>query len=279
MNYVYKIDSDELTVKLDEGARYEIGAEEILSQRFGDLTETKDWFKEGFSIEKSSRFYDLKKLYSATENAIKNIIENLDLNTQLDGFTLEKYHEYVGNELHAEVVQKTKRLFPDDLNIDTQKIVEEFGKYFGTKLTFSDPITGQEQWMIARINRPRSNDYNTVHKDIYESFDEYSDIPRMVNIWIPLSGVTESNSLPIASKSHLLSEDLIVRSKAGSKMNGIPYSVASIKSWDGRSMLSRAILDADDVLIFSSHLIHGLAVNNSDDITRISFEFRLYEDS
>lgn len=62
-------------------------------------------------------------------------------------------------------------------------------------------------------------------------------------------------------------------------MNGTAYSVASIKSWDRKSSLSRADLNKDDVLIFSSHLIHGLAVNKSENTTRMSFEFRLYEET
>jgi hypothetical protein len=279
MNYSYKIDNDDVIVEFDEDARFKVGNKEILTQRFGDLTQTKDWFNEGFAIEKSSRFYDAKILYSATQNTIENIIQDLDPCLHLNGFSLENYHTFVSEELHSEVLKKTRRLFPENLDLDVHKILEEFSNYFGTNLTFLNPITGKEQWMIARINRAGSLDYNTAHKDVYEVFDKYNDIPRMVNVWIPLSGVNKLNSLPIVPKSHLLSEHLIKRTSAGSTMNGMPYSVASIKNWDGSATLSRVELNKDDVLIFSSHLIHGLAVNKSEDITRISFEFRLYEKS
>ncbi|WP_443641936.1 phytanoyl-CoA dioxygenase family protein [Candidatus Njordibacter sp. Uisw_039] len=279
MKHSFKVDNEKLLVELDEDEKFEFGNKEILTQRFGDLTETKYWFDKGFSITKSSRFYDAEKLYSATQKAIKNIIYNLDPGLNLSEFSLENYHTFVSEELHSSVLKKTRRLFPENLDLDVHKILEEFSNYFGTNLTFLNPITGKQQWMIARINRAGSLDYNTAHKDVYEVFDKYNDIPRMVNVWIPLSGVNKLNSLPIVPKSHLLSEHLIKRTLAGSTMNGVPYSVASIKNWDGSATLSRVELNKDDVLIFSSHLIHGLAVNKSEDITRISFEFRLYEKS
>ena len=278
MSHIYLIDKDEMTISLDDNSIYEGGNSEILIERFGDLTSDQKWFKEGFTTEKSSKFFDAEILYHATEDAVKKIIRNLDSGIELDDFTLEKYHNYISEELHSEVIKKTKRLFPEDLDIETKDILERFSEYFKTKLSFTNPITHDTQWMIARINRPRSNNYNTAHKDIYEIFDEHSVIPKMVNVWVPLCGVTNLNSLPIVPQSHLLSEDVVVRSKAGSTINGIAYSVASIKSWGGSSTLNRVDIKSDELLVFSSHLIHGLAYNSENDVTRISFEFRLYEE-
>ena len=51
----------------------------------------------------------------------------------------------------------------------------------------------------------------------------------------------------------------------------------SIKSWGESTSLERVPIKSNELLIFSSHLIHGIAHNPNDDITRISFEFRLYE--
>ena len=97
-----------------------------------------------------------------------------------------------------------------------------------------------------------------------------------VLIWIPLIGVTEKNTLPIAPRSHLLPESKILRTKAGSTINGVNYSVNSIKSWADSSSLTKIPLQQDEILIFSSHLIHGLAINHEEDMTRMLFEFRLY---
>lgn len=278
MNHSYIVNNKKFTVSLGENYKYEPGNSEILVEKFGDLTKDKDWFEEGFSIENSLSFYNRDELYESTRIAIKRIVNNLSPATQLSDFTLEQYHQYVPNELHPEVIKKTRRLFPEDLGINTNKIVECFSEYFQTRLSFSNPVTGATQWMIARINRPRSNNYNTVHKDIYEVFDEFRVIPKMVNIWIPLCGVIDSNSLPIVPKSHLLPENTIVRTKAGSVLNGVNYSVASIKSWNKSVNLQKVQIKPNELLIFSSHLIHGLAFNSRENTTRVSFEFRLYEE-
>jgi hypothetical protein len=68
-----------------------------------------------------------------------------------------------------------------------------------------------------------------------------------------------------------------MRSKAGSEMNSLKFSVNSILNWNGQSKLTKAITKPNNFLIFSSHLIHGLAFNDNEDQTRVSFEFRLYE--
>ena len=101
----------------------------------------------------------------------------------------------------------------------------------------------------------------------------------MINVWVPLIGVTDKNMLPIVPKSHLLPESKVMRTKAGATVNGIKYSVNSIKSWDDSSSLTKIPLEKDEILIFSSHLIHGLAMNYEEDITRVSFEFRLYAEA
>ena len=169
-----------------------------------------------------------------------------------------------------------RRLHPQHLSIDTDQILQRFSQYFGKNLVFTNPITGNEHWMIARINRPRSSDFNTAHKDIYEVFDKFQKIPQMINVWIPLVGVTKKNTLPIVPKSHLLPESKVMRTKAGATVNGIKYSVNSIKSWNDSSSLTKIPMGQDEILIFSSHLIHGLAMNHEEDITRVSFEFRLF---
>ena len=135
------------------------------------------------------------------------------------------------------------------------------------------------QWIIVRINRPNSIGYNPVHKDIYESYDSLGEIPRMINVWIPICGVEGRTGLPIAPGSHLVPEDQISRTKAGSVIEGQRYSVNCIQTWGDSVTLKTMTPSYGDMLVFSSHLIHGLAKNYHADTTRISLEFRLYEQS
>lgn len=275
MRHSYKIDGDEINVNI-EPDEYSVGQVENLSQNFDDLAKRKDWYDEGFAIEKAESFFDIFKLRKATESALKEIISELDNSIDLTNFKMENYHQFVTDDMHLEVIQKARRLYPRDISINVDEILQRFSDYFERKLSFANPVSGTEQWMIARLNRPKSNDFNTAHKDVYEGFDKYKKIPQMINIWVPLVGVTSKNSLPVAPRSHLLPENKIFRTKAGSTVNGVKYSVNSIKSWANDSSLTRLPLQQDEILIFSSHLIHGLAVNTEEEMTRISFEFRLY---
>lgn len=275
MKHSYEIDGNiiDLTIEPEE---YSVGQEINLSHYFYDLAQKKDWYDDGFAIEKTKSFFNIFELRKATESSLKEIISGLDASVDLTDFKLENYHQFVTDSTHLKVIQKSRRLYPKNLSIDVDEILQRFSDYFERRLSFKNPVSGTEQWMIARLNRPESNDFNTAHKDVYEVFDKYQKIPQMINIWVPLVGVTEKNSLPVVPRSHLLPENKILRTTAGSTVNGVKYSVNSIKSWADDSSLTRVPIQLDEIFIFSSHLIHGLAVNTEEDITRISFEFRLY---
>lgn len=278
MKHTYMINNDafEVTIQPNE---YSSGKSLNLSEKFDDLAQEKHWYDEGYTIEKSSDFFNICELQNATELAVRQIISELDGSINLTNFKLERYHQFVSDDLHLKIMQKVRRLHPQHLSIDIDQILRKFSQYFGKNLMFKNPVTGEQQWMIARINRPKSKDFNTAHKDVYEIFDKFQKIPQMINVWVPLIGVTKKNTLPVVPMSHLLPESKVLRTKAGSTVNGIKYSVNSIKSWDDSSSLTKIPLEQDEILIFSSHLIHGLAMNNEEDTTRVSFEFRLYAEA
>ena len=114
-------------------------------------------------------------------------------------------------------------------------------------------------------------------KDIYEGVDNHSYIPQFLNFWIPIAGVTNRTSLPIAPKSHKLNENTILRTFEGGFLEGNKYRVRMIKSWNGGNELYRSKVKYGEVLMFSGHLIHGMGVNNEEDITRVALEFRLFK--
>lgn len=278
MKHTYLINNKafEVTIQPNE---YSSGQSINLSEYFADLAQEKHWYDKGYTIEKSADFFNIHELQNATQLAVRQIISELDGSINLTNFKLDRYHQFVSDDLHLKIIQKLRRLYPQDLSIDIDQILQKFSHYFGKRLVFKNPLSGAQQWMIARINRPKSNDFNTAHKDVYEIFDKFQKIPQMINVWVPLIGVTEKNMLPIVPKSHLLPESKVMRTKAGATVNGIKYSVNSIKSWDDSSSLTKIPLEQDEILIFSSHLIHGLAMNQEEDMTRVSFEFRLYAET
>ena len=190
-------------------------------------------------------------------------------------FILEEYHRHC-EEGHYRIVQKTRDLFPCDFKFDTKVIVEKLGALLGLELTDIDPDTNKKLHIILRINRPNSTDYNPPHKDIYQQYDESGIVPKCVNFWIPICGVNKDSTLPLAVGSHLLSEDKIFRSFDGGFVNGKAYNVRSVLHWGGDVRLTLPQVNDQQVLVFSSHLVHGCAINHQKDTTRIALEFRLF---
>ncbi|MFM8941201.1 MAG: hypothetical protein ACKOEY_14660 [Phenylobacterium sp.] len=277
MEHEYRIDGRSFPVSIDEASFLQWGAPEILSERFRGLADPMAWRESGYAVLAAKGFYDIDKVYAATSEAVRRIILEIKGEADLSAFRLERYHDFVTGPEHAQIIARTRRLFPADLGFDVGAVVEAFGQYLGTRLGFRNPVTGAEQWMIARINRPGSQDYNPVHKDIYESYDRFGRIARMINVWIPVCGVQGGSGLPVAPGSHRIPEDRVLRTRTGGMMNGLQYSVNCIAEWDGLRELETINPGREEFLIFSSHLIHGLARNANRDETRVSFEFRLYE--
>ncbi|MGK0413263.1 MAG: ectoine hydroxylase-related dioxygenase (phytanoyl-CoA dioxygenase family) [Polaribacter sp.] len=65
----------------------------------------------------------------------------------------------------------------------------------------------------------------------------------------------------------------IFRTFDGGMMEGNKYRVRMIKSWNSENRLVRSTVQNGQVLIFSGHLIHGLAINNENNKTRVALGF------
>lgn len=277
MELQYIIDKDTLKIQIPEYQIFVNGDNEVLSNSETDITHKLDWYDQGFTVEKfvsEDEFYKIKK---GIENSIKKIIHTT-LGTDVNGFELENYHKYVkNNDEHFEIVSQTRDLFTKDFVFDIDYLIPKLEKVLKIKLTDYDELNDYRSHIIVRINRPNSSDFNPPHKDMYEHYDGEGYIPKFVNFWIPICGVNEESVLPICPYSHLIPENKILRTNNGSTVNDNKYRVRLIKSWDESTKLIRPKVINGEVLIFSSHLIHGLAVNNQNNTTRVALEFRLYE--
>ena len=279
MKHTYLIDGKKLSVDVQSKNSFFVGENEILSKHFGDLTEKKPWYNRGYTVINSDDFLDHSLVKTKIQENVKKFIEEINPRTSLNNFSLEKYHQYVTDNEHIKVIERTRSLYPVDLDIDAEKIVKNIASYMGSDLSYSNSVskTGSDP-IVVRINRPNSIGYNPCHKDIYNTFDKSGFIPRMINVWIPVCDVNKLAGLPLAPGSHLIPEIKIERVNAGSILNGQKYNVNSILRWDSSCSLETVTPKNNEMLIFSSHLIHGLAVNQNPNTTRISLEFRLYEE-
>lgn len=276
MKLTYKIDKSTHTIEIPDNQIFKSGETKVLSSKETDVTFGQPWYNDGYVINNflsESEFSDLKQ---GIESTLIDIIA--DSGIDANNFTLEKYHKFVESDSdHFSVVSRTRDLFPSDFNFDVKKMIPKFEKILGFELSDYD-IDGNEQvHIIVRVNRPNSNDYNPPHKDMYEAYDNDGYFPKFLNFWVPISGVTNKSSLPIVPGSHTISESQIERTLDGGIAGKNKYRVRFVKKWGNDNQLQRAKVKDGDVLIFSSHLIHGFAVNEEIDTTRIALEFRLFK--
>lgn len=277
MELEYKVDGDVKSIHVSDTQEFTFGKDEVLSNSETDVTYKFNWYESGYTVEsflKEEDFFSMKK---GIEESVKKIIENLT-GKEIKEFTLEEYHKFVTNdEDHFKIVSKTRDLFTDDFNFNIDYLIPKLENILGIGITDYDELHNYKAHIIVRINRPFSSDFNPPHKDIYEHFDGEGYVPRFINFWIPICGVTKNSVLPISPKSHLISEKDISRTTNGSEVNGHKYRVRLIKSWNKDNSFIKPDIKYGDVLIFSPHLIHGLSLNEQSDTTRVALEFRLYE--
>jgi hypothetical protein len=275
---IFKIDGVEKLFSIENTPEFKFGADQILSNQNTDVSFGQQWYENGYSEQDFLSSEEFESLKNGLIASIKNIIKREIPSIDLTGFNLENYHNFVKTDAeHFKVVTKTRDLFSEDFNFPIEKYLPKLENLLNFNLTDIDPFKNIKVHIIVRINRPLSKDYNPPHKDIYEGVDNDGYIPQLINFWIPIAGVTEKSNLPLAPKSHTINENLIQRTFEGGLIEGNKYRVRMIKSWNGDNTLVRSKVKYGQVLIFSSHLIHGLATNEETDKTRVALEFRLFK--
>lgn len=275
----FTIDGKSIKFSIPDSQHFQYGDEQVLSSEKTDLTYGQPWYDQGLCTIPFLNDAEFKNLRTGLEECVAEIIRK-ELGFKPETFLLDRYHEFVrSNEDHMKIVSRTRDLFPKDFNFDLDELVKKFEAFLGFSLTDKDPASGQPLHVIVRINRPNSNDFNPPHKDVYEVFDGDAELSSFINMWIPVCGVTNKSSLPMVPASHLLSEDRILRTRIGGLIAGNKYRVRLVKEWDGKNTLTRTDVKYGDVLCFSPYLVHGLAVNEEEHLTRVSLEFRLFKEA
>lgn len=277
-NTTFEISDKNYVVSLQGSPEFKTGPEERLSTEATDITFHQDWYNDGHKSINFLTAEEFAHLQSGLSDAIERVIASVT-GKKPENFELTNYHHIVKNdEDHYKIVSITRDLFPEDFNFPILEMMPKFERILGFKLTDINPFNDAKVHIVVRINRPKSKDYNPPHKDIYEGVDRDKYIPRFVNLWVPIAGVTMKSSLPVAPKSHLLPENEITRTFEGGVVEGNKYRVRMVKEWGGSNRLIRTEVKEGEVLMFSSHLVHGLAVNEEEDKTRFALEFRLFKD-
>lgn len=247
------------------------GESEALYKKNNSVLENVSWENEGFSnltVFSEKEFFDLK---SSVRKTVLEGLRKAEVEVEEDLFTLENYHVFVQDETtHFNVINYTRNLTVDDLDFDIELLAKRIGKHLKCNLTTWVEELGKSHVQI-RLSRPNSLDINPPHRDGYLSFWE-----NIINVWIPVAGCNEKSSLPVVSGSHKIAESEILRTEAkGAKINGNLYQVPCLlESKQGPFYMERPNPKEGEALLFTPFLIHGAAVNLSNDTTRVALEFR-----
>lgn len=247
------------------------GKPELLYPEEDNVLSKMTWEKEGYNIFEAFEGDEFLRLKRSVKEIILKALKTNNVKVDDATFKLENYHKYVTtNNLHNQVINITRNLEVSDFDFNIDLLAKRFGNILGYKLTsYVEEL--KKSHIQIRISRPQSLDINPPHRDGYLSY--WKDI---VNVWMPISGCNEKSSLPVMAGSHLLPENEILRTESkGAKINGNVYYVPCIlETKSGVIRMTRPNPKEGEVLLFSPFLIHGAAVNENVDITRISLELR-----
>ncbi|WP_179348186.1 phytanoyl-CoA dioxygenase family protein [Winogradskyella pacifica] len=247
------------------------GKPELLYPQEDNVLSKMSWENDGFNIVEAFENQDFLKLQESVKNIIIDALKANNVAVDNEIFDLKDYHKFVTTDaLHNQVISITRNLETLDFDFDIDLLAKRFGDILGYKLTsYVEEL--KKSHIQIRISRPKSLDINPPHRDGYLSYWE-----DIINVWLPVAGCNEKSSLPVVAKSHLIPENEILRTESkGAKINGNIYYVPCIlETKSGVIKMTRPNPKESEALLFSPFLIHGAAVNENEDITRVSLELR-----
>lgn len=231
------------------------------------VNEKATWFAKGYTpILMSSAF--LKNIQTNTAKYIEqcaNEVLGIDLKS------LTAYHKQVlSDEEHLRVIKRTGKLLPPaQLGIDVNALAQKV-----KQLCKIDYELGCRNVCDIRIFRPwrgRAMDNNPLHRDTWLPI-----LNNCINVYIPVAGNTRLSSLSLIPGSHLWKREEVERTETNALINGVQYGLPSVTGIKRKFKVIRPMLHQNEVLLFSSNMIHGGAVNLNKDITRVSIEIRFW---
>lgn len=264
-------------VSIDEFKfEYDIEGEFSWGEQFCFVDENKDklsslsWFKNGFSVKNFLTASELVELKLSVSRNLMGIFKDIGISvgTNLD---LGEYHKYASNkEVHQQIIQRTRELRFADLAFNGEWFCGRVSSLIGIPLSPVIKELGRDHVQL-RINRPNSLDINPPHRDGYLNIWK-----NVINLWLPIVGCNEKSILPLIEGSHYWTEDTILKTNlGGARIDGNSYRVPAILDTKYGLKMKRPLIKECEILMFTPYLIHGAAVNQNLDTTRMALEFRL----
>ena len=266
---IYYINQERYSLTV-EGNSF-IGRDNILLLEDDDLTLGTSWHRQGYIVSDSLPLDYYESLVKNLTDVIQGSVEKI-LGKKIKDFFLENYHYYVNDNEHVAVVhelqaQSAITCFP----LSYQVLDQEVSKLCQKELSCFLPNNIFSGRFFIRIIRPNSRDYNPPHRDVW-----LDHLRNAVNMYLPLAGSGDNSNLSLIPNSHHWKESELERTVSGATVNGTSYRVPSvIGSVHGLYMI-RPRVDNGQFLLFSPYLVHGGAINNHPNKTRVSLEMRFW---
>ncbi len=243
----------------------------MLFQKHESVIRNCAWKERGYTVHSLLTPPEWAALEANIKRALLKILTEAEV-TVPTNFSLDRYHHYVTDQaLHQQVIGQTRFLTYADLGVDFGEIVRRLSEHTGHLLSLHNPLL-EKEIVILRISRPQSLDINPLHRDGY--LDLWEDV---LNLWIPVAGCNAQSSLPVIPGSHYWNEKDVCRTEAkGAAIGGLRYHVPGIVQSHFGLHLVRPNPEYGEALLFTPFLIHGAAVNQNPDTTRMALELRFY---
>lgn len=248
-----------------------VGKNQVLAKEHDDLTSKRSWHKEGYTIQKFLPNGTYLQFHEGMEDLFRKCLQRAGLSVTKD-FPISNYHKLVdkNNELHARVIEETKRLKWTDLPIHRANIEAVVSEIVAAPVTCR--TQGNEDRVFRfRILRPGQPDYNPLHRDAWQEEKKNS-----VNIYVPLTGSNSKSSLLLVPGSHLWPEHRLTRTREGALVNGIKVNSPGIISSEIPLSVRRPNPGINRIMVYSPYLIHSESMNQNKSFTRISLEMRFW---
>jgi len=187
-----------------------------------------------------------------------------------DDFDLRYYHRYLNdpdNHFKVSTWALDYRIFAERFFEVKAQVEYLLHKSLKVKKISHAGVEGE--YLGFRVLRPGRNDHNPFHRDSWIPYWQDT-----VNIWLPICGFENANTLQLIPGSHVWSDDQILKTKSGVEIEGKKYHVPAAIGTVNNFSIETPLMKRGDALIFSPYLIHGNGENKMKDTTRVSLEFR-----
>ena len=227
-------------------------------------------------------YVNLKLLDNTTQKLLQNsiisyltyIINDLFKSVNIKCNDFINYHKIISNEQHYDLLRHLDEgISFDEINFDKRILEKAVSKVLGVEVSTENKKSNEINPNIFhfRIVRPKQNDFNPPHKDIY-----LNRLKNGVNLYMPILGSNEFSSLPLLPGSHLFNEKDITKTENGCIINNKKFTVPAVLKTTYGLNLIRPNPSIDEIMLFSPYLIHGGGLNENLDTTRVSMELRFW---